>query len=225
CDGEPPTALDDIYSVGATLYELLSSKPPFIGVVDWRQVHRKVPPSISKRRTDLGIEDAAPIPPEWEETIAACLAKNPKDRPQTVRELQARLTINGQIPVATSETKAAPAGNSAPEVAKTVDPSEEDFFEEETLEDLPDDTVHTATTRAEPILDTPTAPAERSSAPVSEPILDKLGGPVKDEVTPQPVSTARAEPKPDAPTAPVERPVAPASEPIRNKLGGPVKHE
>ena len=56
----------------------LSSKPPFIGVVDWQQVHHKVPPPISKRRADLGIEGAAPIPAEWEETIAACLAKNPK---------------------------------------------------------------------------------------------------------------------------------------------------
>jgi len=213
-DGDPPTPLDDIYSVGATLYELLSSKPPFIGVVDWRQVHHKIPPSISKRRTDLGIEGAVPIPAEWEETIAACLAKNPKDRPQTVRELQARLTINGQMPVATAETTAAPAVSSAPEVAKTVDSSEDDFFDDVTQKDLPDDTVDTATVRAEPKLDAPTAPVEGSSAPASEPILKKLDDAVQREVTPQHVSTVRAEPKMDVPTAPVEGSSAPASEPI-----------
>jgi serine/threonine protein kinase/TPR repeat protein len=201
-DGEPPTPVDDIYSLGATLYELLSSKPPFIGVVDRQQVHHKVPPSISKRRAELGIKGAAPIPAEWEETIAACLAKNPKDRPQTVRDLQARLTI-----------------------AKTVDSSEEDFFDDVTLKDLPDDTVDTATARAEPKLDAPTAPIEGSSAPASEPILSELGGAVQDEVAPQHVSTARAEPKLDAPTAPIEGSSAPASEPTLNKLGGALQDE
>jgi serine/threonine protein kinase/TPR repeat protein len=201
-DGEPPTPVDDIYSVGATLYELLSSKPPFIGVVDWQQVHHKVPPSISKRRADLGIRGAAPIPTEWEETIAACLAKNPKDRPQTVRDLQARLTI-----------------------AKTVDSSEEDFFDDITLKDLPDATVDTATARAEPKLDAPTAPVERSSAPASEPILNKLDDAIQNQLTPQHVSTARVEPKLDAPIAPFEGSSAPASEPIPSELGGAVQDE
>ena len=224
-DGDPPTPLDDIYSVGATLYELLSSKPPFIGVVDWRQVHHKVPPSISKRRADLGIKDAAPIPAEWEQTIAACLAKKPKDRPQTVRDLQARLTINGQMPVATAETKAAPAVSCGPEVAKPVDSSEEDLFEDVTQKDLPEDTVDAATVRVEPKLDAPTAPVKSSSVPSSEPILKKRDDAVEDQFPPQQVSTARAEPKLDVPIAPVERSSAPGSEPILDKLGGPVQHE
>jgi serine/threonine protein kinase/TPR repeat protein len=224
-DGEPPTPLDDIYSVGATLYELLSSKPPFIGVVDWRQVHHKIPPAISKRRAELGITGAAPIPAEWEETIAACLAKSPKDRPQTMRDLQARLTINGQMPVAASETSASPVVSAGPEVAKPVDSSEEDFFDEDTPKDLTHDTIDTATVRVEPKLDAPTAPVEGPSTPVSEPILKKLDDAVQDQVTPQYVSTARAEPKLDIPTAPVERSVPPVSEPILDKLGGPVKEE
>src|SRR6266481_3595075 len=205
-DGEPPTTLDDIYSIGATLYELLSSKPPFMGVVDWQQVHYKIPPAISKRRAELRITGAAPIPAEWEETIAACLAKDLKDRPQTVRDLQARLTINGQMPVATAETKAAaPAVSTGPGVAKAVDSSEEDFLDDITLKDLPDDTLDTATVRAEPKVDAPTAPVKGSSVPGSEPILKKLDDAVEDEVAPQHVSTARVEPKLDVPIAPVER--------------------
>jgi serine/threonine protein kinase/TPR repeat protein len=224
-DGEPPTTLDDIYSVGATLYELLSSKPPFMGVVDWQQVHYKIPPPISKRRADIGITGAAPVPAEWEETIAACLAKDQKDRPQTIRALQARLTLNGQMAVAPAETKAAPPVRSGAEVAKTVDSPGEDFFDEATVKDFPDDTVDTATIRVEPSLDAPTAPVEVSGAPGSEPVLNKLDDAIQDQLTPLHVSTARAEPKLDAPTAPVERPVAPVSEPILDKLGGPVKDE
>ena len=91
-DGKPPTPLDDIYSLGATLYELLTSKPPLLGVIDWQQVHHKIAPPMWQRRLDLGIKGADPIPPEWEETIAACLAKDPRDRPQSVRELKALLT-------------------------------------------------------------------------------------------------------------------------------------
>ena len=90
-DGERPTPLDDIYSLGATLYELLSSKPPLLGVVDWHQVHHRIAPPISQRRIEFGIEGAEPIPQHWEETVAACLAKDPEKRPQTIRELEARL--------------------------------------------------------------------------------------------------------------------------------------
>jgi serine/threonine protein kinase len=90
-DGDRPSPLDDIYSVGATLYELLTSKPPLLGVVDRQQVHSNIPPPMWRRRNDLGITGAATISPEWEETIAACLAKDPKDRPQTILEVQARL--------------------------------------------------------------------------------------------------------------------------------------
>ena len=91
-DGEQPSPLDDIYSVGATLYELLTSKPPLLGVVDWHQVHYCIPPPMWRRRSDAGITGVETIPPEWEQTIAACLAKDPKDRPQTILEVQAQLT-------------------------------------------------------------------------------------------------------------------------------------
>ena len=101
-DGQRATPLDDIYSLGATLYELLTSKPPLLGVVDWQQVHHKVAPPMWQRRIDLGIKAPDTIPTEWEETIAACLAKNPKDRPQRAGELKARLLING-VPLAVSD--------------------------------------------------------------------------------------------------------------------------
>ncbi len=94
--GERPTSLDDIYSVGATIYELLTSKPPFYtGNID-RQIEKKTPPSMKERREELNIT-AEPIPAVWEEIVAACLAKDPAQRPQSTREIAARLCADGSV--------------------------------------------------------------------------------------------------------------------------------
>jgi serine/threonine protein kinase/Tfp pilus assembly protein PilF len=90
--GERGTHLDDIYSLGATLYDLLTSKPPFyVGNID-RQIREKIPPSMTERRKEFEIE-AEPIPAVWEEWVAACLAKDPGRRPQSVTEIARQLQI------------------------------------------------------------------------------------------------------------------------------------
>ena len=91
-DGERGNHLDDVYSVGASIYELLTSKPPFYsGNVD-RQIREKIPPPMMQRRKELGVE-GDPIDATWEEVVAACLAKNPARRPQTVAEIAKRLEV------------------------------------------------------------------------------------------------------------------------------------
>ena len=78
-EGKHGTHLDDIYSLGATLYDLLTRKPPFYsGNID-RQIHERVPPSMSERRKDLNIEPAS-VPAAWEDVVAACLEKDPAKR-------------------------------------------------------------------------------------------------------------------------------------------------
>jgi serine/threonine protein kinase/Tfp pilus assembly protein PilF len=91
-NGERCTHLDDIYSLGASIYELLTSKPPFYsGNID-RQICERVAPSMTERRKELDVEPAL-VSKVWEDAVASCLAKEPSRRPQSAAEVAQRLQL------------------------------------------------------------------------------------------------------------------------------------
>jgi serine/threonine protein kinase len=105
--GEDPSPSDDIYALGATLYEMLSSRPPFYDGDVESQVREVIAPPINQRRVTLGIA-GDPIPRHWEETIAACLAKQPEQRPRSASEVASRLRLGGTVRLTVAREVARP---------------------------------------------------------------------------------------------------------------------
>ena len=89
--GKTPSHLDDIYALGATIYDLLTGRPPFFRGHVVAQVLDATPPPMAQRREELSVKEKVAIPRAWENTIAACLAKEPESRPQSAGEVLARL--------------------------------------------------------------------------------------------------------------------------------------
>jgi uncharacterized delta-60 repeat protein len=80
-EGEVAAVTDDIYSLGATLYDLLCGQPPFYeGDIRAQLLHKAAPPLQERLATRKVSND---IPSEVAAVIMACLSKDPSKRPQS----------------------------------------------------------------------------------------------------------------------------------------------
>ncbi|WP_395744523.1 protein kinase domain-containing protein [Prosthecobacter sp.] len=97
--GRPTNAADDLYSLAATLYEMLTGTPPFFrGDVELirDQIKHEPPVSMTERRQEL-VEEGTnastgnPISPSWEKAVLQCLAKKREERLSSAAEFKAVL--------------------------------------------------------------------------------------------------------------------------------------
>jgi serine/threonine protein kinase len=90
--GARSSSSDDIYALGATIYDLLTGKPPFYSGNIQHQLESITPPPMAVRRAELE-RHGTPIPEAWEKAVAACLEKEASKRPASVHDLAQRLNL------------------------------------------------------------------------------------------------------------------------------------
>ncbi len=107
-DGRPPRVADDIYALGATLYELLASKPPFYQGDIAHQVRNLPVDPLEQRLADLDL--ANDYPDDVAALIMACLAKEPEKRPPSARAVAEWIGMTVGTGVRTGSTLGALVG-------------------------------------------------------------------------------------------------------------------
>jgi serine/threonine protein kinase len=88
--GEAVDQRGDLYSVGVILYKMLTGVLPFGPATDITEMLRAHIEKQPRRFAELGVHDIAPA---VEAVVQDCLAKYPRERPQSARELAKKLSL------------------------------------------------------------------------------------------------------------------------------------
>jgi len=84
--GEIPRASDDVYALGSTFYELLTSRTPFFSGDIAYQVINETPKPLAVRLKELQLVNQ--VPDAVCAMIMACLAKDPEKRPRSAKSVE-----------------------------------------------------------------------------------------------------------------------------------------
>lgn len=96
--GQPAHITDDIYSLGATLYELLTGRPPFhTGDIKTQALQTSLKP-LSASLWEQGLTNE--IPPDVSALIMACLAKDPSQRPANAEQVSQWIGLKTEFAIA-----------------------------------------------------------------------------------------------------------------------------
>jgi serine/threonine protein kinase/tetratricopeptide (TPR) repeat protein len=156
-DSKAPSVSDDIYGFGATLFELLTGRPPFVGEDIYEQVLYQPPPFLTETRHLLD-DEIPPVPQDWETLVQSCLAKEPEDRPISMLQIAEMLDL--ELGNVTMRDPIIPANfrvdGSAPDYAGSI---------RATFDELP--ARLTEDRRVRTLRDLPIAPDRRSLKPWS----------------------------------------------------------
>ena len=84
--GEVPRASDDLYALGSTFYELLTSRTPFYSGDIAHQLLHEEPKPLAERLSELGLQNE--VPDAVCAMIMACLAKDHSRRPPSASAVE-----------------------------------------------------------------------------------------------------------------------------------------